>query len=264
MKKALLLISLLSLAACAPQNSEVIAPEAAGIVGGDKVEATSNIGRSTVGLYEAKIGYICSGTLIAKNLILTAAHCIDPQAKDLIAIFAPEMKKAKPEQIRRVVRAVVHPDYNGSVQTKDTADIAVLRFEGEAPAGYAVAPMLFEPGYLNNDTRTIVAGYGLSWTVVLSRGAGTLRTTKLSFDDVNFSRTEVMLGQSVRKGICSGDSGGPGYLELKGRLHVWGVASRGDSLPGLLTPKCMLFSVFTRVDAHKTFIENAMADLLSQ
>lgn len=264
MKKALLLISLLSLAACAPQNSQqVIAADAAGIVGGDKVEASSNIGRSTVGLYEAKIGYICSGTLIAKNLVLTAAHCIDPQAKDLIVIFAPEMKKAKPEQIRRVVRAVVHPDYSGSVQTKDTADIAVLRFEGEAPAGYTVTPMLFEPGYLNNDTRTIVAGYGLSWTVVLSRGAGTLRTTKLSIDDVNFSRTEVMLGQSVRKGICSGDSGGPAYLEMNGRLHVWGVASRGDSLPGLLTPKCMLFSVFTRVDAHKTFIEGAIADLLN-
>lgn len=264
MKKALFMASLMFLAACAPnQSTQVMDAEATGIVGGDKVESTSNIGRSTVGLYEEKIGYICSGTLIAKNLILTAAHCIDPQAKNLVAIFAPEMKKAKPAQIRRVVRAVVHPAYSGDVQAKDTADIAVLRFEGEAPQGYTVAPILFEPGYLNNDTRTIVAGYGLSWTVLLSRGAGTLRATKLSIDDVNFSRTEVMLGQSIRRGICSGDSGGPAYLEINGRLHVWGVASRGDSLPGLLTPKCMLFSVFTRVDAHKTFIEGAISDLLS-
>lgn len=265
MNKAVLLIaSLFLVVACAPQNfqEQTVHPtDSSQIVGGDKVESSSNIGRSTVGIYESKIGYICSGTLIAKNLILTAAHCVDPKAKDLVVIFAPEMKKAGKEQIRRVTGQVVHDGYTGEVQSKDTNDIAVLRFEGEAPAGYQVAPMLFDSGYLNNNVRTIVAGYGLNWTILLSKGAGTLRTAKLSIEDVNFSRTEVMLGQSVRRGICSGDSGGPAYLELNGRLHVWGVASRGDSLPGLLTPKCMLFSVFTRVDAHQDFIAKAVAEL---
>ena len=263
MNKALLLVSSLFLmAACAPQNSpNLTLADNTAIVGGDKVEAASNIGRSTVGIYESKIGYICSGTLIAKNLVLTAAHCVDPNAKDLAIYFTAEMKKASKEQIRRVTGQVVHDGYTGAVQTKDTNDIAVLRFEGEAPAGYTVAPILFEQGHLNNDVKTIVAGYGLNWTIVMSKGAGTLRTTRLSIDDINFSRTEVMLGQSLRKGICSGDSGGPAYLEINGRLHVWGVASRGDSLPGLLTPKCMLFSVFTRVDAHQTFIQDAVAEL---
>lgn len=259
-----LLASLFFLAACAPQNSEnqiISGTDSTSIVGGEKVSAASSIGRSTVGIYESKIGYICTGTLITNNLVLTAAHCVDPKAKDLVVIFAPEMKNASKEQIRRVTGQVVHKDYSGEVQTENTHDIAVLRFEGEAPAGYQAAPMLFEPGYLNNDVRTIVAGYGLNWTIVLSKGSGTLRTTELVLDDVNFSRTEVMLGQSLRRGICSGDSGGPAYLELNGQLHVWGVASRGDSLPGLLTPKCMLFSIFTRVDAHQAFIQDAITQL---
>jgi secreted trypsin-like serine protease len=39
-----------------------------------------------------------------------------------------------------------------------------------------------------------------------------------------------------------------------GQLYVWGVASRGDSLPIPLVPKCMMFSVFTRVDAYQNWI----------
>lgn len=259
-----LIFPLFMLAACGPQNAyEAIEPtqQSSAIIGGEKVDTSSNIGRSTVGIYESKIGYICSGTLIAKNLVLTAAHCVDPKAQDLVVIFAPEMKKASRDQIRRVTGSVVHPQYSEQVQAKDMADIALLRIEGEAPVGYEVAPLLLTQGYLQKNTKTIVAGYGLNWTILLSRGAGTLRTAKLEIDDANFSRTEVMIGQSVRRGICSGDSGGPAYLEINGQLYVWGVASRGDSLPGFIIPKCMLFSIFTRVDAYETFILEAMTQL---
>lgn len=264
MKKALFSLLAFYLAACAPQNSNNAAntlQNSGAIVGGDKVESKSAVGRSTVGIYETKIGYICSGTLIAPNLVLTAAHCVDPKAEDLKIIFAPEMKKAPKELIRNVNKAIVHEQYKEDVQANDMNDIAVLRFDGEAPTGFQAAPMLFQPGYLQNKIKTIVAGYGLSWTVLVSGGSGTLRTTKLPIDDVNFSQTEVMLGQSLRRGICSGDSGGPAYLEINGQLYVWGVASRGDSLPIWLVPKCMLFSVFTRVDSHQHFIEDAMTQL---
>lgn len=261
-KTFLISLSFLALTACAPQNdiSTIQSPDTA-IVGGDKVEANTAIGRSTVGIYEAKLGYICSGTLVAKNLVLTAAHCVDPKTKDLVVFFAQEMKKASKDQLRRVTGAIVHPDYTEEMKEADMADLALIRFEGEAAPGYVPAPILFDGGHLYNGTKTIVAGYGLSWTIALKRGAGTLRTTELKIDKAQYSRTEAMLGQSVRKGICSGDSGGPAYLEINGRLHVWGVASRGDSLPGFLTPKCMLFSVFTRVDAYQTWIIDSMAEL---
>ncbi len=266
MKNALLLVaSIFAVAACAPttnsQNEIQTSADQAGIIGGDKVSASSNIGRSTVGIYEPTIGYICTGTLIAKNMVLTAAHCVDPKAKDLVVIFSPEMKGSTPEQRRKVNTAIVHDKYKTDTASKETNDIAILRFDGEAPAAYQVAPILFEKGYLYNNRSTIVAGYGLNWATVVKKGAGTLRTTRLAIDDVNFSGTEVQLGQSVRKGICSGDSGGPAYLEINGQLHVWGVASRGDSIPVFFVPKCMLFSVFTRVDAYQTWIQDTMRSL---
>lgn len=259
----LLAPAFLFLAACASQNSnqEINGNTNPSIVGGEKIQSTSRIGRSTVGLYGKKIGYYCTGTLISDNLVLTAAHCVHKEETELRVVFAAEIKKATPDQVRKVIDAVVHENYKEDAQSDDMADIAVIRFEGVAPGQFTPAPMLFTPNHLHNETQTIVAGYGLSWTIVMGAGAGTLRTTTLAIEDVNYSKTEVMLGQSLRRGICSGDSGGPAYLEINGQLHVWGVASRGDSLPGLLTPKCMLFSVFTRVDAYQGFIQDAMAQL---
>lgn len=262
--KKFLVLSALVLSACAPQNSvNQLAndSETTGIVGGETVEATSSVGRSTVGIYEPNIGYICSGTLIAKNLVLTAGHCVDPKAKNLTIIFAPEMKKSTPAQRRNVVKAIVNPNYSTQIKERDMGDLAILKFEGEAPAGFQVAPILFDRNYVYDNAKTIVAGYGLNWTIGLKRGAGTLRTTNLEIDKANYSQTEALLGQSIRRGICSGDSGGPAYFEINGKLHVWGVASRGDSLPGFLTPKCMLFSVFTRVDAYQVWIEQTIQDL---
>ncbi|MEN0060350.1 MAG: serine protease [Bdellovibrio sp.] len=252
----------LSLGACSPSQQESLTaiPDAA-VVGGKEISLSSPLAQSTVGIYESKLGYICSGTLIAPNLVLTAAHCVDPRAKNLGIYFASEMKKASPEQIRRVTGFVVHPGYNENVQSNDTADIAMLRFEGEVPAGYQAVPMLFDAKYVTNKTRTYVAGYGLNWTFLAKRGSGTLRAASLEVDEAYFTKTEAMLGQSVFKGICSGDSGGPAYVQINGQLYIWGVASRGDSIPLFIAPKCMLFSIYTRVDAYQSWISETMQSL---
>jgi len=264
MKNFLLLFSATAmLAACAPENSinSLRANDSSDIVGGEYVPRLSAVGRSTVGILEKKIGYICTGTLIAKNLVLTAAHCVDPKAKNLQIIFAAEMKDVDKTRVRPVAQAVVHTGYTNNVNSKDMYDLAILRFEGEPVIGYTPAAILFDDAAVHNGTRTIVAGYGLNRTAIISGGAGTLRTTKLDVDTAHYSNTEAMLGQSVKRGICSGDSGGPAYLEVNGQLAVWGVASRGDSIPLPLVPKCMLFSIFTRVSAHQVWIQQTMADL---
>ena len=64
MKYFMLILTALTLGACSPANltSEVSAPAADSIVGGEKVARLSAVGKSTVGLYEKDIGYICSGT----------------------------------------------------------------------------------------------------------------------------------------------------------------------------------------------------------
>jgi len=262
MKNFLLLISATAmLAACAPadMNGSFVQPDSQdNIVGGEPVGRLSAIGRSTVGIYESKIGYICTGTLVAKNIVLTAAHCVDPKAKDLRIIFAADMKGVAKERTRKVTNAIVHEKYTDKVVAQEMFDIALLKFEGEPVIGYTPAKILFDSSAVYSGMKTIVAGYGLNRTAIVQGGAGTLRTTNLEVDNANYSNTEALLGQSTSRGICSGDSGGPAYLQVNGELQVWGVASRGDSIPIPLIPKCMLFSIFTRVSAHQGWIVDNM------
>jgi hypothetical protein len=150
------------------------------------------------------------------------------------------------------------------MKAKDMGDIALLKFEGDVPAEYTPAQLLTDSSQIADGRQIFVAGYGLNWTIGVSRGAGTLRAVALEVDEANYAKTETSLSQSVRRGICSGDSGGPAYLLQDGQLYIWGVASRGDSLPVPLVPKCMMFSIYTRVDAYANWIQEASNALNQQ
>ncbi|MBO9665499.1 MAG: trypsin-like serine protease [Bdellovibrio sp.] len=257
----LVLLSAMALAACAPNsNNNVANTQGEQIVGGDKVERGSDVIRSTVALYDTKEHALCSGTLIAPDLVLTAGHCVGADPSKMIVFFSNEVKGAAKKDMRAVVAARVHKDY-APKKTYNTADIAIVKFAGGMAEGYAPAKFLADAYLLQNDAQVVVAGFGLNWTWVVKKGAGTLRTTTLKIADAKFSPTEISLDQSVKRGICSGDSGGPAYLRVNGQLYIWGVASRGDSLPLPLTPDCFIFSVFTRADAYGDWIADTMAAL---
>lgn len=232
-----------------------------GVIGGDKVQAGSTISRSTVGLYDSKSQALCTGTLIADRLVLTAAHCVTPNSDSMIVYFGRDFTSMDKSLVRPVVKSIVHPNYNSN--REDMHDLALIRFSGSLPSGFAPAPLLTDLSSVKKGTRVIVAGYGLNWAWGIKRGSGILRTTDLKVAKPLYGRTELMLDQSIRKGICSGDSGGPAYLEINGRLHLMGVASRGDSLPTVLTPKCFILSIFSRVDAFSTWIQASSEYLMS-
>ncbi len=256
------LIAATVLAACAPnnQNGTVAAENSKGIIGGTEVQPGTRIIRSTVALYDKKVGALCSGTLISENIVLTAAHCVGPDASQMRVFFVNDVRKAKPEQIRTVDAAIVNKDYSAT-RKENTADVALVRFVGKMPAPYAPAKILKSSGLLQKNTTTIVAGYGLNRSWVVKSGAGVLRTTELQIADPNMTATETSLQQTISRGVCSGDSGGPAYLDVDGELQVWGVASRSDALPTRLTPDCFLMSIYTRADIYAKWIADNMADL---
>lgn len=255
-----LVIAALVLGACTPnqKNTAEIAAAGSGVVGGQEIEVGSPLAKSTVGIYESEIGYICSGTLLPNNLVLTAGHCVDPKAKNLKIYFTNKMQGADDAAKRNVIDSVVHANYSKEIKAENMADIAILKFEGDVPADYTPAQLLADGTQLYNGREIFVAGYGLNWTIGVSRGSGVLRATNLEIEEAQYSATETKLAQTFRKGICSGDSGGPAYLVQDGQLYVWGVASRGDSIPLPLVPKCMMYSIYTRVDAYQDWIQQAV------
>lgn len=264
------IFSLLVLAGCSNSNLSQEAKtnlnaDSKGIVGGVEVQKGSREIVSTVLLYDKSKKYLCTGTLIDPQLVLTAGHCVDESSTELVVIFSRKVEEASAETVRPVVAIKRHENYNEKM-TKNMADIALIRIDPLVglPEGYAPAKILSDWSLLQPQRKTIAAGYGINRAWIFKKGSGTLRSTQLEISEPGFSETEVLVEQSLKRGVCSGDSGGPGYLDIDGELHLWGVVSRGDSIPIPLFPDCFMFSIYTRVDSYLPWIDAARMELLNK
>jgi hypothetical protein len=162
-------------------TSSVVAPAGGG--GGDPIYIpTPGKYAGTVGLrmdYGAAGAFVCSGTLINSNTIVTAAHCVSDGTADrpltTTAYFhnGPDgptvYNPATSGSVAvNVIKTTVHASYSGSVV--DENDIAILTLGSAAPS-FAKAIQLSEISDLTGLDHTI-AGYGARSTN--GGGTGTL------------------------------------------------------------------------------------------
>lgn len=256
----------LGMAACGPQpqlQSESFSDSSsAGIIGGVAVQPTEAIAKSTVAIETAMYGVFCSGVLVGKNLVMTAGHCtgVSEKPNQMSIVFGANLKGRV--QKRKVLGGRVHPNWPALTedQEKNWGDIALLRFEGEAPAGFTPVPMLASSSKLKNGTDVILAGYGLTKMNPDTNPYKLMKVT-VKLSDVKYSETEILFEQYQGKGACHGDSGGPAYVQVGGRLALVGVTSRSATLAGGET--CMEGSVYTSVPAQKNFLKTAISQLNS-
>lgn len=240
---------------CSPEKPEGKFTQSSqqNIIGGHITGTGLKTASHVVGLFAARFGS-CTGTLIDKNIVLTAAHCIPSNPRSMFVIFGTSIQDASPANARPVIAALVSPLWgkNPSAQ-KNTGDIAVLKFQGEAPKGYVPALLLRNAYYMAPSAFTLLAGFGLE-NGDIQTSSGQLREVYTVLSNPRFSETESVLDQTIGKGSCSGDSGGPAFLVINATYYVWGVTSRGDA-------RCKKTGIYTNVVPYLRWIEHSMRQL---
>lgn len=230
-----------------------------GIIGGTDINAEDKMVDSIVAVYDQYTGQLCTGSLLPNNLVITAAHCIGPFTEAMFVFFDVKIDKDSPRL--PVDKVEISPYWETrQSENKNTGDIALLHFQGTAPARYkpatflpTAAQKLLVPG-----TAVMLAGFGIS-NGVEQTGAGILRVTSVKIWDHKYSASEIALDQTQGTGACHGDSGGPAYVQLGGKLYLWGVTSRGvDDAAN----DCSKYAAYTNALFYKTWL-NRMANKLS-
>ena len=213
-----------------------------------------NTGAFIVKLPDGQIFPICSGTLIAPTVFLTASHCTSYYENEL----APSGITAwvsfdnpipfgdltsRQTKLISVTQVVTNPNYNQA--QSDTGDIAVLLVSsrdtrGVSPAALPAAGLLDQLAAQNGLKKSVYTpvGYGLQNRVVgggvpffQDRNPIPRMYAFSSFNSLNNTFLRLSQNPSTGNGgTCFGDSGGPNFLDVNGVRTLVAITITGDSV----------------------------------
>ena len=206
---------------------------------GQAPEADAQIARHVV-LIVGSRGNFCTGAVIARDAVLTAAHCVPPGADYRIVEFV----KGGAAALLKVASVRRHPqfalaDLNNH---RATADVAILKLAKALPAAYEPAALSQAPAPNAISGRFVVAGYGVTIRGD-GKSGGTLRAAALTATGKPGSLQLRLVDPATNNsreglGACTGDSGAPVFdehgLTLIG-LVSWSTGPNGAAGCGGLT-----------------------------
>jgi secreted trypsin-like serine protease len=157
-------------------------------------------------------GNSCTGTLIARDVVLTAAHCIAPGTTTKIVDY-----KSQPPRLLDIRRTAVHPqfDMQSLLAHRATADVALLQLASPLAAqpaalGGALMPITVGMRLTVVGMGVAVAGDGRSGGVARAASltvTGRPGTLQIRLVDPSTNNARAGLG------ACTGDSGAPAFLD---------------------------------------------------
>ncbi len=236
------LLAIPLLGACAAETVEPEARSAAPIIGG-----TTDTGHPSVGLVRAYgadgSGQLCTGTLVAPRVVLTAGHCAyvgngRAVQADISYDAQPNIGVAVGTNGFTSGTIIPHPSYDGDPNVGHDVSVIVLSTAPNAP----VTSLGASPAAGSSIT---AVGYGRSSFGTGDQPGGGVGLKRMITIPVDAVTAHEFTAGSDGQGTCHGDSGGP---ELQGGAVV-GVTSYGS------TADCHGIGHYMRVDDNLSFLD---------
>lgn len=196
------------------------------IVRGRPLAPDSPALNSVVGLSQDGWDTFCTGSVVADDIVVTAAHCVKNQ-KDFYVVFGQPntvMHKIAVEKVEtyKPYADAAFPNF----------DIAWLKLKTKVPERWKPMEILRDPSLLKEASEFRLAGYGHEKTNCREASCNDElleANTKLDkyYDTPRLMSLLVFKGAAELGlgGACNGDSGGPAYAKIKDRWYLIGVTN---------------------------------------
>eukprot|EP01134_Creolimax_fragrantissima_P006379 CFRG6379T1 len=239
------------------------------IVGGapieEKVPFMASLNDPKYGFYA---GHYCGGTLVNKDWVMTAAHCLYGRIhlaySHKVHIGMSAHTKGDFLHTSDISKVVLHPEYNNDFLFND---IAMIRLSDPAPENSTFVTLSEDTLSTHNDTLLWYMGWGL-----LSENSTTIpdELMTVGVQAIDLEKCQDVYGRMLvndnnictytpGKDSCNGDSGGPLIQPgMDGSVNsgvVVGIVSFGEGCAREGYP-----AVNTRVSSYTDWINATMTD----